>query len=272
MSRRDVIATLGVAGALKISLPGIGAAWALPGNPDELDFADPLVSFRARMRLQFSLEAEDVPRWHLSTIFGVRPGETPQPLFHTEGMEISYVTPLGNDRYRITTRTLTFFRDLNSWDLLEHWQNPYTGKRNTVEPNQIEFLDGVVFSPDGISFYNDKVLPLGDSAQLFHWRVAEPWLYMFKGTEFAGPMAEGAHFSCTLDDFLQADATNVPAQFTITYIAPWPAWMNMTDEAGHVVWHATGHKLKTVDDLPDSYSDLALAGYSHMLTAKPTES
>ncbi len=57
-----MIATLGVAGALKISLPGIGAAWALPGNPDELDFADPLVSFRARMRLQFSLEAEDVPR------------------------------------------------------------------------------------------------------------------------------------------------------------------------------------------------------------------
>jgi adenylosuccinate lyase len=46
----------------------------------------------------------------------------------------------------------------------------------------------------------------------------------------------------------------------------------MMNEPGHIVRHATGHKLKTVDDLPAGYRDLAVVGYTHTLTAKPTES
>jgi hypothetical protein len=33
--------------------------------------------------------------------------------------------------------------------------------------------------------------------------------------------------------------------------------MNMPDEPGHLVWHASGHKLKNFDELPRDYRERA---------------
>lgn len=35
-----------------------------------------------------------------------------------------------------------------------------------------------------------------------------------------------------------------------TYLAPWPRWLQMGAEPGHVVWHADGLKLRAVEELP----------------------
>jgi hypothetical protein len=49
----------------------------------------------------------------------------------------------------------------------------------------------------------------------------------------------------------------------------WLKWMNMTDEPGHVIWHASGAKLRSLDELPREYRERAEREYPERMTAKP---
>jgi hypothetical protein len=48
-------------------------------------------------------------------------------------------------------------------------------------------------------------------------------------------------------------ATIVDATFSSTFLVPWSGWMEMGDIPGHLLWHSTGRKLRSLDDLPSRY-------------------
>jgi hypothetical protein len=50
---------------------------------------------------------------------------------------------------------------------------------------------------------------------------------------------------------------------------PWLKWMDMGDRPGHIVWHAGGAKLASINELPDGYRQRAEQDYPAMLTANP---
>ena len=45
--------------------------------------------------------------------------------------------------------------------------------------------------------------------------------------------------------------------------------MNMGDRPGHVIWHASGVKLRSIDDLPAEYRDRAEKEYPERMSANP---
>ena len=45
--------------------------------------------------------------------------------------------------------------------------------------------------------------------------------------------------------------------------------MDMGDRPGHLVWHSSGRKLASVDEIPDEYRRRADAEFDGLLTAAP---
>jgi hypothetical protein len=70
-------------------------------------------------------------------------------------------------------------------------------------------------------------------------------------------------------DFLDSRATALPATFSSTVFMGWLKWMNMAGEPGHVIWHAAGAKLRSLDELPQEYRERAEREYPERMTAKP---
>jgi hypothetical protein len=49
----------------------------------------------------------------------------------------------------------------------------------------------------------------------------------------------------------------------------WLKWMDMKDQPGHVIWHASGVKLQSMDQLPRAYRERAEEEYPDRLSARP---
>jgi hypothetical protein len=71
-------------------------------------------------------------------------------------------------------------------------------------------------------------------------------------------------------DFANRRLGRLPATFTSTVFMGWLKWMDMKDVPGHVVWHASGAKLRSIADLPGEYRERAGREYPERMTARPT--
>ncbi|MEO8224415.1 MAG: DUF1838 family protein, partial [Gammaproteobacteria bacterium] len=156
--------------------------------------------------------------------------------------------------------TTSFFMDWQGKDLLETFANPVSGRRNAVRPNLIGGKPGeaaAYYSPKGVrpgrmplADWQPEGLQLswdtyGDDIWLSHDRTYPPGLPQ--------PMGEASVARARIADLQALDRPFVPASFSSTYFAPWPAWMDLQGQPGHVVWHADGVKLDSVDRLPDHF-------------------
>jgi hypothetical protein len=70
-------------------------------------------------------------------------------------------------------------------------------------------------------------------------------------------------------DFERRSLVRLPASFTSVVFQGWPRWLEMGEQPGHLVWHASGVKLRSVADLPQEYRKRAEREYPDRLTAKP---
>ena len=68
-------------------------------------------------------------------------------------------------------------------------------------------------------------------------------------------MAEASFARTRISELHDLERVFVPAWFSSTYIAPWPFWMEMADHPGHVIWHAEGLKLQSIDGLPVAFRE-----------------
>jgi hypothetical protein len=254
---------LGTLGALALGPATVRAATGATGagsaGAAALDLADPASALAAMLRLQGRIDGRDAPWWYFGRIYGVVGDSSPRLLVRFEGLEIMRLTPAAPGEYAATGVTTSFFQDPATKAVLETFANPYTGRTNVVTPNMI----GGTANP--ITFYSAKgvrpgrVAPAdwkpdglhltwdfhGESVWLAHDRVYPPGLPQ--------PMGEASVARAKLADLADARRGFVPASFSSTYFAPFPKWMDMSGQPGHVIWHADGIKLDTVADLPPDF-------------------
>jgi hypothetical protein len=67
-----------------------------------------------------------------------------------------------------------------------------------------------------------------------------------------------------LDEFLDQTVTSLSSLFTATILMPWLPWMDMRDIEGHTLWHASGVKLDTIDQLPSDYYSRMMNEHSEL--------
>lgn len=278
LSRREVLAgslLLGLAGAGCTSLPAAveGPARRAAAMPD---LTDPDANLRHMVRMQGSLAEQDVPWWFTGVIFGVRgEAEQPRPLVRFEGMEIYWFKHLP-DGYQLHGHTVTFFRDLATSEFLAEFANPYTGRKDAVKP-------AVQGGNLAFRYTNRGIWPerltgevLGDAPNKplrLQWHTLGDYVWLQHQTVYPPgmPPMHGQRQSmfAPRERFIDAAIDALPTAFSSTVFMGWLKWMDMRGEPGHMIWHASGVKLRSIAELPREYRERAERAYPERMSARP---
>lgn len=240
------------------------------------DFTDPQVNLRQIVRLQGSLREEDVPWWFTGVIFAVRgDNETPRPLVRFEGLEV-YWFEHRPDGYQLGGHTVTFFRDFETNEFLREFRNPWTGRIDEVKPAVQGGNLGFHYGVDGIWPVRLDGVPIGEPRRgplRLQWQAMGEHVWLQHQTVYPPgmPAMHGQRQSlfARAQDVRNSRIDALPATFSSTVFMGWLKWMDMKGEPGHVIWHAAGAKLRSIDELPREYRDRAEREYPQRLSARP---
>ena len=275
VTRRGFVTGIGLIGAL-------GSTACLPrvtGTAGEAlaALAEPEMNLRSVIRMQGSAREQDVPWWYNGTIYGVVGESAPLPLVTFEGMEMYWVRHLKGDQqgeFELIGNTVTFFRDLDMGAMIDTFENPYTGAVNKVLPAVQGGGPGRGFnySTRGIrpTAFIDQI---PDKPLVLNWSSARDQIWMHNRTVYPPglppPREQRQTMFARLEDFLDSDVDSIPATFSATVFMPWLKWMDMGDRPGHVIWHASGAKLESIEQLPAEYRARAETEFPERMTADP---
>ena len=253
VSRRDMIWGLG--------LLGVSSAKSFPALAENRELAEinsPSENLKHLLRMSASLDPEDCPWYYNGTIFAVIGEKAPVPIMNFQGMEIYWVEKLEEGKYWFTGNTVSFMTDTQNGEWLREMRNPFTGKTLEVpaavqggRPDR-----GFYYSVDGVepSWAADKI---EDKPLKLWWTQAGDFIWLHNETVYPPGMPQPRKQRQTtfanLKDFKNSKIRKISSAFSSTFFSPWPSWMKMDDRPGHVIWHASGIKLGSTDELPANY-------------------
>lgn len=229
----------------------------------------PSERFRQIMRVQRSLEDEaDILHWYHFVMVSVPVGKAPQPVVRWEGIELSRHRRIGENRYRLHGHNLSFPRDLVTGAFVDSVRNPVTGEIVRVPTMALTSDPGLIRSPEGIVTLdkpNDPPRP--------EYRVLRREGSLVKVDAARVPPAswpvtfiELGHEASPAALFDDPKLLWLPSEVSGAYVFPWPEWMQMGEGApGHMFATWSGHKLRSVDDLPREFRARALAEFPKLL-------
>jgi len=270
-SRRGFFAAMGAA-SLPIVTPGTALADVISQTVPDL--TRPQVNLESMLRVQASLQEEDVPWWYDGTIYGIVGESEPKPLVRFKGWEVYWVRPLGDGSYELTGHTVSFFYDLESDAPLKTFQNPYSGELNDVTAAVQGGGAGAGFNYSVNGVRPTKFIDqMPDKPLRLQWSSARDTIWMHAETAYPPglpqPRKQRQTMFAPVADFVDEKVLNLPTLFSSTVFEQWPKWMNMADRAGHVIWHASGAKLRSIDDLPSAFRNRLEAEFPERTTAFP---
>lgn len=269
VSRRSVLVGAGamLMGSVQGALPEVRGGVA----PGTVDLASPESNLAGFIRMMASLRDEDVPWWYNGTVYAVLGEEqNPQALFTFEGMELYRIGELDDGTYELTGNTVTFFRDMDgAW--LHTFANPYTGKTNEVGAAVQGGGPGRGFNLSVNGVRPTKLREqIPDVPLKKWWSVAAGRVWMNNDTVYppglSAPRAQSQTMFATVEQFSDPELLRIPGVFSSTVTMPWLEWMEMEDRPGHLLWHAAGAKLDSLDALPAEYRNRAENEYPERMT------
>lgn len=270
LSRRNfLVGAIGLAAA-NDALPRIGGD--LPeGVPD---LTQPIENLKAVLRVTGSLVEEDVPWWYDGTIYGVVGDQQPRPLVKFEGMELYWVIHLGNDEFELIGNTCTFFRDVDTGQMIDSFKNPFTGETNQVMPAVQGGGPGRGFNYSVNGIRPTKFMDaMPEQPLVLDWSFARDMAWLHNQTAYPPglppPRAQRQSMFVPVKQLSDPRIKNLPTVFSSTVFMPWLKWMDMGDRPGHLIWHASGAKLESIDQLPEEYRRRAEAEFPQYLSADP---
>ncbi|MEO9461152.1 MAG: DUF1838 family protein [Marinomonas sp.] len=245
--------------ALRHTLAGLGAAALLASSYSAsartLDPSVPEDAVEISKRLQCGVSADEPAVYHWSgNIYGRSPGQRDKLLFKGEGMNIRRCVevndPVRGNGWRMISREVMIMLDPKTSEVVNSWENPYTGK--TVKVMQIH-NDPVNGRP---TFPRSKD---GAPYTLSTMREAGPFVFMpfevplFYTNPLAGDYQEyvgGKYHAMEIFDFAALkdelfDSSKPTAYPMISWvrISGWAPWMEMGGRPGQMVFNAMGRKL-----------------------------
>ena len=270
MNRRELLAGAGSLAVLGAPLSSLASGVPASG----INLTTPRDNLRALIRIQASLREEDIPWWYSGIIYGAEDGKAPRLLFAFEGMEMYWMRHLGEEEFELIGHTVSFLKDNETGQWLREWRNPYTAEVLEV-PAAVQGGGagrGFNYSVKGIrpTLFVDR-MPERPPAYRVLSGGGRVWLT--KETEYppgmAQPRLQRQTMNCSLKEFSDPAVERLKTQFASTVFMPWRDWMNMGERPGHLIWHAAGLKLDSVESLPPAYRARLESEYPDKLTASP---
>ena len=255
--RRDFLMGLGLATVLASDNTKSMVSGSIPSSAPDLSL--PVNNLINLIRMQSSLGNEDQVPWHYNgTLYFQKGSEQPIPMIKIEGME-SYKVILQEDgSYEILGNMLTFFRDLDSGKMIREFTNPFTGEVNTILPNirRASLGRGLNISTMGVrpTAFIEK---MPDDPLILDWTFGPKTIWLHNQTAsppgLSAPRMQRMTMFAPIEEFLDKEALSLSTMFTATVLMPWLPWMDMNNVEGHTLWHASGVKLDSIDQLPEEY-------------------
>jgi hypothetical protein len=231
--------------------------------------AETLQAFR---RMQCSLEdgKPAVYGWTGRTYSRV-PGEPDRLLFQVTGMNIraceSVTDKDKGTGFRMVSREILLYLDPQTGEILETWENPWTGE--TVDVIQIE-NDPVNQRPMYATGRDGKPMTLPIESIGDQWWMTST-IPLFYENALGGPFQDyigGKYHATEMFNFfgdvadLAMDAGDSSAvRVGWERISDWLPWMKMRSRVGILYFHTSGRKLDSFEQLPDLMKDFIDANY-----------
>ena len=266
--RREFLMGLGLATVLASDKTESMVSGTVPSSAPDLTL--PVNNLLSLMRMQSTLGNEDQVPWHYTgTLYFQKGSEQPIPMVKIEGMESYKVIPQDDGSYEILGNMLTFFRDVDSGEMIRDYRNPYTGKVNKVSPNirRASLGRGMNISTMG-SRMTSFIDQMPDKPLILDWTFGPKTVWLHNQTSYppglSPPRVQRMTMFAPLDEFLDPNNLSLSTMFTATVLMPWLPWMDMDDVEGHTLWHASGVKLDSIDQLPEEYSKRMMAEHPEL--------
>ena len=266
--RREFLMGLGLATVLASDKTESMVSGTVPSSAPDLTL--PVNNLLSLMRMQSTLGNVDQVPWHYNgTLYFQKGSEQPIPMVKIEGMESYKVIPQDDGSYEILGNMLTFFRDVDSGEMIRDYRNPYTGKVNKVSPNirRASLGRGMNISTMG-SRPTSFIDQMPDKPLILDWTFGPKTVWLHNQTSYppglSPPRVQRMTMFAPLDEFLDPNNLSLSTMFTATVLMPWLPWMDMDDVEGHTLWHASGVKLDSIDQLPEEYSKRMMAEHPEL--------
>ena len=237
-----------------------------------LDLKTDAGSVEAMVKMRCSLDqTEDVILWWNGTVFAQMPQKAPSALLGFEGYNICRAEKQADGVWRLLTRELTFYRDLKTGEIIDQWDNPYTGVRNDVLQVANDPVNNVL-NPPG----RPSVMPWVEAGDQLMLTMNIPLAYPnpLSPTDFpkqsSGEMYEGSeHFMFFVPraDIDNSDLKQATVAYGWTRIGPWLPWMEMGQAPGNLLYIAQGNKKASISELPADIQERVRTTYPEYATA-----
>lgn len=254
ISRRTALGSVAGLGALALA-PSVARSAA--AQPPKLDLADPLTALRAHVKMVGSVGTEAVHTFFRLNIYGDPGTGSFVPMFTMNNILVDYWTNKGNDEYEMRKYEVGFYTKIDSYDPLEKFDNPLTGKSHSIHHFRLGPVPRV-YTPDGIIVmgYNPNPLPLeliGDRVFLATQSIEQSADMVTPGqTNYVNSFMT---YSALLADLANPAVTSAPVHAQLQNKNRWAPWMGMGDRPGGTVARGFGSKIANLDALPPSVMD-----------------
>ena len=243
----------------------VGAAFGLSNaSAQTLDPSNPEDAIEISKRLQCGVSEDEPAVYHWGgNIYGRTPGVRDKLLFKGEGMNIRRCVEVEDEKrgkgWRMISREVMLMLDPETGEVLDRWENPYTGEAVDVMQIHNDPVNGRPNFPYGAD---------GTPYTLSTMREAGPYVFMpFEVPLFyPNPLAGGYQdavgnmyhameifdFAAPKEELFDASTPTAYPMISWVRVSPWAPWMKMGGRPGQMVFNAMGRKLPGgFEDLPD---------------------
>lgn len=290
ISRRKALSLTGLStGAL--ALGGLTACTDKSSTPVTtrkripFDPSDVRQSTMAFLKLSGSLGNETVRMWFTGKAYAYFPGEPVVPLYNLDGFYLSEYEALDDGSHKATRYEVTIKRDLETGELLETWNNPFTNRTDTVVNN--------VGGPQ-YKIYNDwgfgrpDTVRTADNPLILEWNIVgdQVWCTWDLFIRFKNPLQPNqfplessgemlnlvnlSNYKGSLSDIEDPDVLNTSGELIWNAVSGWQPWMRMGQKPGTIIYKAIGVKVDSFKDIPTQIYDAAEKAFpGHLSEQRP---
>lgn len=265
----------------------LGIAAIMTGTPQfaRADNIDPATGdgyVEIQRKLQCSLEDRDpqVYRWFGKGYARV-PGERDRHLFNLDGMNIRQCVTIEDETlgtgYRMVSREIMLYLDPETNEVMETFDNPWTGESNEVihvandpvngRPTYGRLPDGSERSVTLNDINGQYMLPL-EVPLFYHNPLGGDYQQYIGGTYHATEIFD---FNGDTEELLDADRPVAYPVVSWVRLAQWLPWMEMGGRHGLLYFNAMGRKLESFDQLSDTMRAEIAANYPDYTAPPPVD-
>lgn len=244
---------------LTLPLAGLLMCLAISAAAQTLDLDDPADALEAYAKMRCSLDSETSIAWWYGTLFADQPGSAPQALMKFEGFNACRIVKLEDGGYRLLTREVMYYKDLETGKILEKWDNPFTEQTVEVVPVANDPVNGTMGLGEDADYQNwpwrrvEGELMLAFNVPLDYPNPLQPDEFPDASSGERYRASEHFTFSGPTDEALDPETKSVPVRIGWTRTGPWLPWMKMGAVPGGLVYVGHGKKLMSgYDALPEA--------------------